>query len=463
MRILHVIHTFPPYSRAGSENYAEALAREQRRRHEVCVFHRVAEADRPEYEVREGVFEGLPVARLNRTFRDLDAFRGTYRSQAVAEAFGGFLDRFAPSVVHFHHVTCLSTTCVEVAADRGIPVVYTLHDYWLICPRGQLLRRDEQLSVCASNTEADCVRCMAWQLRMRGGHARVKDLTRRAAELARWKLPRSVYQRLALRPFLREDAAREEISDRVRSVRAMCERVDCFVAPSRYLRDRYLGFGIPGARLLHSDYGFDLDPWGGSALREPDPHGRLRVAYLGTWIPPKGVHLLLEAFRELDSDRFVLYLHGHAVPYEGDESYERRLRDLAARLPHVRIGGAYTPAEIPGLLAAADVLAVPSIWYENSPLTIHEAFLSRLPVVASAQGGMEELVRHEENGLTFRPRSPRALAAALRRLLEEPELFEKLRQTRTAVKSIQENARELEALYDHLRAGRRSAHASLPD
>lgn len=453
MRIAHVIHAFPPFSRAGAENYAEALAWEQGRRHEVCVFHRISDPTRPEYEVRTASHREIPVVQVNHTFRDLKDFEGTYVNPAVSRAFGVFLDGFRPDVVHFHHVTCLSTTCVQEAADRGIPVVYTLHDFWLLCPRGQLLRRDEALSLCRSHTDTDCVRCMAWQLRIGGGHVRVKKLAHRARRLADLRLPSSLYRRLASRPFRREGAARMQIQTRVQAVRSMCGRVDRFVAPSEFLRGMYARFGIPPERMLLSDYGFDLEPWHRAHSRRVDAQGRLRVAYLGTWIPPKGVHLLLEAFRGLDPDFFVLHLHGHGVPYEGVDGYEERIRKLAAGLPHVRVEGSYAPEDVPRLLARADVVAVPSIWYENSPLTIHEAFLAGVPVVASAQGGMQELVRHEENGLTFRPRSPTSLASALRRLAFEPGLLSRLAPTQSPVKSIGENANELEGLYRELGAG----------
>jgi glycosyltransferase involved in cell wall biosynthesis len=445
VRIAHVIHAFPPSSRAGSENYAEALAREQLRRHEVAVFHRVADPARPEYEVSEGRAGDIPVVRVNRTFRDMTSFRDTYRSDAVAAAFGAFLDRFRPDAVHFHHTTCLSTTCVHEAKRRGIRVVYTLHDFWLLCPRGQLVRRD--LSLCERHTDADCVRCMAWQLRVRGGHARVRALLARASRLARLRLPRELYRRFASRPFAREAEALTEIRERTAHVLETCALVDRFVAPSRFLAERYVEFGVPERSIAVADYGVDLSRWRRPVPAPRRPEDPLRVAYLGTWIPSKGVHVLLEAFRGLDPARAVLDVHGYAVPYEGFDDYEARLQRLAAGAPHVRLRGRYAPDDVPGLLARADVLVVPSIWYENSPLTIHEAFLAGVPVVASDRGGMRELVEHEKSGLTFRLGSAAALRAALERLAGEPGLLDRLRRGIPGVKAIGENAREIEALY----------------
>ena len=440
-----MIHAFPPLSRAGSENYAEALAREQLRRHEVVVFHRVAEPGRPEYEVSEARSGEIPVVRVNRTFRDLRSFRDTYRSDAVAGAFGAFLDRFRPDAVHFHHTTCLSTTCVHEAARRGIRVVYTLHDFWLLCPRGQRVRRD--LSLCERHTDADCVRCMAWQLRVRGGHARVRALFGRASRLARLRLPRELYRRFASRPFAREEEALGEIRERTAHVLETCARVDRFVAPSGFAKTLHVEFGIDAERIVVLDNGFDLSRGSPPARPPRAAPGPLRAAYLGTWIPSKGVHVLVEAVRDVDPGAVVLDVHGYAPPYDGFEDYAGHLRRLAAGAKHVRFRGPYAPEDVPALLAQADVLVVPSIWYENSPLTLHEARIAGVPVIASRHGGLLELVEHEVDGLLFEPGSASALRTELARLAGDPALLERLRASPRGVADIRDHARELESLY----------------
>jgi glycosyltransferase involved in cell wall biosynthesis len=442
MRIAHVIHAYPPFSRAGSENYCYALACEQARRHDVHIFHRIADAGRPEYEVTEDRVGVLPVTRINRTFRDLRSFEETYRSAAVDTAFGAFLDRVRPDIVHFHHVTCLSTTCVCEAKARGVPVVYTLHDFWLFCPRGQLLRRD--LSVCSTHTDADCVRCMAYQLRLSGGRVAVRALGARAPWLKRLKLATTLYYRLASRPFRSDTAVVERIRARTAHILEVCSLVDQFIAPSRFLRDRYIEFGIPAEKLVSHDYGFDLTGWKRATNRKPE--GPLRVIYLGTWIPPKGLHVLVEAFRELDSKRAVLDVYGYAAPYDGVD-YEGHVRRLAVGAPNIRFVGAYTPDALPNILANADVLVVPSIWYENSPLTIHEAFLAGVPVVTADHGGMAELVKDQVGGLTFEAGNPLSLRRVLRRLIENSALLQELRENIPSVKSIERNADELDATY----------------
>ncbi len=445
MRISHVIHTFPPFSRAGSENYLEALGAAQAREHRVGVFHPIADSERPDYEVTEDRAGAVAVTRINRIYSDFRGFEDSYRGVTLARVFGEYLDRFRPDVVHLHHSSSLSTTCVDEAKARGIAVVYTLHDFWLLCPRGQLLRRD--LSLCSRHTDADCVRCLAQHLPIEGGRERARQLWDRGRRLRRYRLPRDLHRWLASRPFGREASAMADVRRRTEHVLEMCHRIDRFIAPSRFLRDCYVEFGVPVAKIVVADYGFDLCRWPDVPPRAEDSASPLRFAYIGTWIPSKGVDVLIEAFRAIDPSRAVLDVHGFAVPYEGVEGYEEKLRGLAAGSAHIRFRERYEPDEVCGLLAVADALVVPSIWYENSPLTIHEAFLAGIPVVASGHGGMRELVRDGVNGLTFGPGSVRSLRAALMRLIDDRDLLARLRQGIPAVKSIEDNAAEIEELY----------------
>jgi glycosyltransferase involved in cell wall biosynthesis len=448
VKTVHVVHTFPPYSRAGSENYVEALAKAQLANHKVLVFHRVAESDQLEYELRSGSVGPIPVQTINRTFRDLTSFRDTYESAAVTAAFSELLDRETPDVLHFHHLTCLSLTCVRAARERGIPVIFTLHDFWLLCPRGQLVRRDQ--SLCDRHTDVDCVRCMASQLRVSGrqSQSRVKALWERLEAILPVDLPKDLARRIASRPFARESEALAEIRERHRCVQEMFGDVDLFIAPSAFLADRFVEYGIPVEKIRALDYGFEISHWSTAPPARPrEPGAPLRVAYLGTWIPTKGVHILVEALRGLDPGIAVLDVHGYATHYEGHEDYEASIRALAADAPHIRFRGAYAPEQIPELLGDADVLVVPSSWYENSPLTVHEGFLAGLAVVVSNHGGLRGLIQNEVNGLTFEPGDPRSLRAVLSRLANDPALLARLRSRKTPVIPMDEHAEVMNELY----------------
>src|SRR5262249_43199925 len=226
-RILQVIHAFPPYSEAGSENYTRALAQTLRRLgHEVAVFHRVADVAQEEYALSEAEVEDLPVYRVNNTFRYCERFEKTYRNAEIDARFGAVLDRFHPDVVHFHHLTCLSTSCVFEAKRRSLPVVMTLHDYWVICQRGQFLKRD--VALCPGQEDHECVRCLAHQLSVSGGSAQVGAIDRQIMPSPPYfrsgvtEMLRRLRSRFYRSFFRKQEHALAEVRTRMVHVREVC-------------------------------------------------------------------------------------------------------------------------------------------------------------------------------------------------------------------------------------------------
>ncbi|MBI4881609.1 MAG: glycosyltransferase [Planctomycetes bacterium] len=167
------------------------------------------------------------------------------------------------------------------------------------------------------------------------------------------------------------------------------------------------------------------------------------MGYLGTLADYKGAHLAVEAFQRLRPGEATLRIKGETAWFK---DYTGPLLEQALGISGLTFEGAVLPGEGYRFLAEVDVLLVPSLWYENSPLTIHEAFQTGVPVVATDLGGMAELVE-KGGGLLFRQNDAADLHRSLRRLLDEPGLVAALRRSIPAVKSIEENAAEMEALY----------------
>jgi glycosyltransferase involved in cell wall biosynthesis len=187
MRILLVAHGFPPAAAGGAEIYARALARELAREDEVVVVAREARPELPEFSRREQSGEPFRLVLVNHTYRECRTFRDTYRDPRMGDLLAALVDEIRPDVAHLHHLTNLTTDLVELIASRGVPIVYTLHDYWLICHRGQLL--DLEYRRCAGPSPAGCARCLG--LAAQGGApalrctSRARAAARRAGEAAR--------------------------------------------------------------------------------------------------------------------------------------------------------------------------------------------------------------------------------------------------------------------------------------
>ena len=156
--------------------------------------------------------------------------------------------------------------------------------------------------------------------------------------------------------------------------------------------------------------------------------------------------MLLRAFRDLKMENAVLSVFGDFAPYYEHENYEKEIRELADA-PRIHLRGRYDNDRVAEVFAEIDALIVPSIWYENSPLAIHEAFLSRTPVITSDAGGMAELVEHEKSGLLFEMGDSVSLREAMARVAEEGGLLERLRKGIPRVKTIQEDAEEMMRRY----------------
>jgi len=424
MRVLFLVHDFLPAHPAGTELYTGGVARALAARgHTVRVFTTEKDIARPHLALTRRVWEGIPVDELVQNLFYAD-FRETWDYPPAAAAFARVLDEFRPDVVHAMHLLYLSVGCLEEARLRGIPVLFTLHDFWLSCARfGQRLHPDGGL--CATVDFARCGTCLAQfkfaqsplERRVAGVVAGVKEATgldlSRPLRLAGDRL--RAQGRAEPGGVALEAAQRFEAAARVRDGE-LCRRVVAavarFLAPSEFLRERMVAWGLPAEKVERLDYGLDLAPFRGFTRT---PVEELRVSFIGTLAPHKGAHVLLDALAELPlatRARLAVTLHG---PKEHHPGYVAELEQRAAALG-ARLPGTLARADLAAALAATDVLVVPSVWYENSPFTIHEARATRTPLLVSDLGGMRELVEEGRHGWRFPPGDGAALAAHLGRL-----------------------------------------------
>lgn len=438
MRVLHAIHDFLPRHQAGSELYAWQLAREQRRRHDVRILCAEYDRARADLSVATREYEGVPVVELVNNWA-FSSFAESYRSERVGAVLARVLDDVAPDVLHVHSLLNLTMDLPALAARRGIPTVATLHDFTLVCPSGgQRIHRAEE-HVCHEIDPDRCRRCFVQS----HFHAQMAPHVARGDGLLGW-----------LRARLGGPGAaplrREEIEQRLDYVREAARHVDLLVAPSRALAEDLVRFGVSGERLRVSDYGFA--PIDRAPRRAAG--GPLRIGYVGTLVWHKGVHVLLEAARRLRRGRFEVELFGETGTFPG---YVSELRRLADGLP-VRFAGPFAAGDAARVYAGLDVLVVPSLWPENSPLVLHEAFMAGVPVVAARTGGIPELVR--DGGLLYPPFSAAALAAVLQGLIDEPERLRTLAAASPPVKTIAAEAAEWDGRYAEAVERRRSAVAA---
>jgi glycosyltransferase involved in cell wall biosynthesis len=448
LSILHVIHDFLPRHQAGSEIYAFELCRELAQRHHVAVLCAEYDPSRPHGHVAWRVYEGLSVIEVVNNWR-CGSFEHTYRSPLVTAQIEHVLRAVQPDVVHVHNLMNLSFDLPALARARGIPVVATLHDYALVCPSGGQRIHVAEQHVCDVIDAERCARCFpdspfhAQLSFARVAGAAPPPLSRAVLALAR-RHPRLARRFAAasrgVAPFLITPA---DIRRRLEAAQRIFNEVDLFVAPSPSIASEFEQLGIEPSKIRVSDYGFV------SLRRLPaatSRRGPLRIGYAGTLVWHKGVHVLLEAVRHLPAGAYELKVFGSLDVFP---EYCHRLRVQSAGLA-VRFMGAFERERAADVYEQMDVLVVPSLWLENSPLVIHEAFMAGVPVVGARIGGIPDLLRNGEDGLLYDPASPAELTAILQDLIDGPGRLDSLARRRPAVKPIAADALECEGIYREL-------------
>jgi glycosyltransferase involved in cell wall biosynthesis len=241
--------------------------------------------------------------------------------------------------------------------------------------------------------------------------------------------------------------------------------VDRFLAPSNFLLERYVDWGIPREKLMFEDYGRIPQ----SRFEAPiESRPRNRLGFFGQLNPFKGVEVLLKAMSILleQAPDVHLVLHGANLEVLPPEERESLIAALAASGSNVTFAGPYEPDDVPRLMSQIDWVVVPSRWWENSPLVIQEAFMHGRPVICSGIGGMAEKVEHYVNGLHFHVGQPELLAQTIHSAVHTPGLWERLRDGIPEIYPMDEHVRNLTRLYGDLLDRRRTAgleHAVLTE
>jgi glycosyltransferase involved in cell wall biosynthesis len=421
-KVLYILHNHPTIRPGGSESYALELYEAMRGSQEFDPVLMARLGD--DVAAERTSHAGSPFSRINEDENQhfffteeghFDFFFMTLREKSLyTNQFAEFLRAERPDVVHFQHTFFMGIDLVSLTRRvlPDVPIVYTLHEYLPICHRqGQLLRTSGEL-------------CLQWS-------------PRRCNEC----FPDIPPQQF----FLRE-----------RFAKAHLEHVDMFLAPSHFLLERYVDWGISRDRIRFEDYGRWPEP------RVPAPaeeRPRNRLAFFGQANPYKGLQVLLGAMSRLQGPRPDIHLTLHAANLElQHEQWREAFHHLLSEAgPTVSNRGAYNHAAVPQLMSEADWVIVPSLWWENSPLVIQEAFLHGRPVLCSNVGGMAEKVSDGVNGLHFQVGNPQSLADTIVRAVDTPGLWEQLQSNIPPVYSMQEHTASLSSLYEELMGRDREA------
>ena len=409
LKILLVSHYFLPRHVAGTEVYTYRLGKALRERgHEV---HVLAGEDNPGFR-KPGTWGeevwGLPVTFMTSGRRSWwEQFKQSWKDGQrpnLEPLFEQVLDNFRPDIIHIQHLATLSASFIYFAKKRGIPVVVMLNDYWFLCQRIQLVTSDGYR--CSGFEANRCTKCL----------------------LTPYPFPMN---------WLGKSLVKKASEKRFQVLGEALREADLIIAPSLYLKQVYENHGFEGRKIIHCDYGFPLP----DKVEPLTPGKPLKVGFIGSLVPHKGVHVLIEAINQLEGK-------AHLTIYGATNSNPKYFTCLKSmNLEHVTMAGVSDPQHPYPAISEQDVIVVPSLWEENSPLVIHEAQAVGRPVVAFAVGGIPELIRDGVDGILVPPDDVTALADVLNNLAVHPERLVEISQNAKPPKSIEYHAKEIEDLY----------------
>ncbi len=405
LRVLIIAHDHPALSPGGAEWASYLLFRELRRADGVEAHFLASTTDAT--QTRPGAtfsaFRRRPDETLFLTAR-FDRFLFMQTSPHVQEEFADLLSRINPDVIHFHHYLNIGVELIKLARHLRpkARILVTLHEYLAICHHYGLMVKTHSPALCEAASADECALCFP-------------------------------------------PIAPAHFSWRRAHIQACFDHADLFIAPSKFLRRRYIEWGMPEHRIVVVDNGTGPVRPPRSRAR-PRGEGRPVFGYFGQIHPFKGLLQLLSAFDHLaqlpaDAVRGMRLIINGAYLELNDPAYIASFQRLLERTaPRVHFAGPYDRRSQRRLMAEVDWVVVPSIWWENSPLVIEEAFAHRRPVICSDIGGMAEKVRPGLDGFHFPVGNPLALADLMVQLARDETVWDRLQDTMRRPLLIRESA-----------------------
>ncbi len=399
MRILQATAWYPPSHRGGTEVYLTGLVRALRDRGALSRVVTPSAPNVSDARTYDGsTYEDTTVRRyaVNATPTQLELFES--RPHQGFDRFREILAEERPDIYHQHSWSRgMGAAHLRAARAAGLRTVLTVHTPDSICLRGTMMKFGSE--VCDGRIDLrECAACWACRRGVPKPAARALAAMRLDGLLGRV----APHARLT-----RAVSPRRLVKRHARGFVEMVSNVDRIVTVCRWSYDALVRNGVCEEKLVLSRHGLSGDFVGAAAdafASRGDREGNaFRLVYLGRCHPTKGIHVLLQAVSRI-ARSVPLSLSIHAIGHGLDEqNYAAQLRRLARNDSRIVFGEPIARADLPRTLAAADAIAVPSLWLETGPLVVLEAMAAGTPVLGSDLGGIAELIGDNDAGTLVPP------------------------------------------------------------
>ena len=446
MRVVLTTHVFLPDYASGTEILTFNTARElQRLGHEVeiCTGFPAPSGLSDSERFDTYIYEGIQVNRFLYSAGPMgdqpNMVESEYNNLFFARWFRRYVAQFKPAIVHFFHLQHLSASAIDVCHALGIPMLMTPTDFWLICPNNQLRLADNSLCQGPANDGVNCLKHAVSNNQAPAVAKVFQQLPDKVVATMIWGVNKGAFSRSWFSPMVRA------LYQRPGFLRDRMNKLDRVIAPTRLMQDMLIKNGLRPEKIVFSRFGIQTPA---AEAHTASVGGGIRIGFIGGLSEHKGAHLLISAVKLVPKAiALELKVFGRT---DLDPAYFEKLMHLADADQRIRFCGVFPNEEIATIFAELDVLVVPSIWYENTPLVIYSAQAAGCPVIASNLGGMAEVIEHEKNGLLFKAGDIAALACAIEELAGDRALLRQLAANAIMPKSIVDYVAELCILYQQL-------------
>jgi glycosyltransferase involved in cell wall biosynthesis len=430
MKILLAIHHFPPRYTGGAElralRTAQAMQDLGYEIQVVCV-EAIDVGSTNGVVVQKQEYEGVMVHRIS---FDLSAtpspFLFEYDNQWIGDYLRKFCQDWKPDGLHLFSGYLMSGRVLLVAEELKIPAILSLTDYWFLCRKINKLTVDGEICPII-NTPADCVNCYLREKR-------------------RYQLFHRYWPKGLAYYCAKQKKLIKAFQSRKKFLHHAFEQVSIAISPSEFVRSSLIDSGFAASQIIHSRQGCVACPEPFSKSPKQSS-GQLKIGYIGQLAYHKGVHVLYEAVKLLPNAPIEVQLYGNLEKFP---DYVKELQGLGKKDQRLKLMGNFPREQLSKIMEQLDIVVVPSIWYENSPNTILEAFAHQVPVIASDLGGMSELIRPEVNGLLFAPGDAADLARKIQKLLDTPEVLLSMTTGISPVRTFSQEIDHLEEIYQQV-------------
>lgn len=443
MRILLTVHQFFPTYRAGTEVLTLSVAKELiKSGHEVRILtahptdSSLAENERfDEYE-----YEGIHIYRFHHSYTPMcdqsSMIEVGYNNKLSVCFLNTVIKHYSPNLVHHFHLNRLGVGIINCLGDARIRQYFTPTDFWMVCPTAQLMLGEGNYCSGPDFFAGNCIKHFA--------RDKVKGIGGKIIEC----IPDKIFDNLSILlkknkiikfPMHQEVRA---LSDRLSTTILSLNRLNGIISPNSFMTNLLIRYGVDSHLIRTRQFGVDIKVKNQSSALKMN--NKLSIGFIGTLAPHKGCHILIDAVNKLPQEKVELKIYGGHTDFP--DYYDSLIKSASVN-DNIHFCGTFSNENIGEIISQFDILVVPSIWYENTPLVIYSAYACKCPVIASDLPGISEVVKHNVNGLLYKPGDSNDLMNTLLRVLIVPELISLFKANCKTPSSVRDYTNELLELW----------------